>query len=266
MLLRSSALRAKVRSPHHLRELILDGVPKIGRPHVEWLQRCSGGCPGARRPALHLDDDAEALDHHLHHPPRTSPLTMGQFGPHTLPVERAVALPRQDEVARLDLSARRRPLNPCVATLSRLLRCSRVSSRVPPEASVSSLWGTHILTDVCGLPRTCWGSLASPPPELPTTPGICPAARLYAGYALASYTGTRTTRHIPSRLYTSLANGSSRAVVKTSCRPLGVRAGSVLPSHQARHVSQCVDSPLHHRSFRRLLAMRQPFPHRGGST
>ena len=65
--------------------------------------------------------------------------------------------------------------------------------------------------------------------------------------------------HLPGRWKRSRSS-------EASCRPLGVRAGSVLPSHQARHVSQCVDSPLHHRSFRRLLAMRQPFNPRGGST
>ena len=63
-----------------------------------------------------------------------------------------------------------------------------------------------------------------------------------------------------------MVNGSGRAEVKASCRPLGARAGSVLPYHQARHISQCVDSPLHHRSFRRVLAMGQLSPLIEGSS
>ena len=96
--------------PPHLRELTIPGVPKIGRPRVKWLQRCSGDRPGARRATLHLDNDAQALDHHLHHLSRTSPLLMDQLRPHTLPVDWAVPLPRQNEVARHDPSARRRQL------------------------------------------------------------------------------------------------------------------------------------------------------------
>ena len=60
-LLQLSALQAQVRSPRHLLERILHGVPDIRRPRVEWLQRCSGSRAGERHPALYLDDDAEAL-------------------------------------------------------------------------------------------------------------------------------------------------------------------------------------------------------------
>ena len=79
--------------------------------------------------------------------------------------------------------------------------------------------GTNISRYVRGLPRMCWGSSASTPPELAAARGIFPAALAYAGYAVASYAGTRTTRYTPSLLYTSLPNASRSAVVKRPADP-----------------------------------------------
>ena len=66
------------------------------------------------RPALQFDDDAQALEHHVHHLPRASLLLAAQLRPRTVPMERAVTLPREDKVALRGTGAGRRPVNRCV--------------------------------------------------------------------------------------------------------------------------------------------------------
>lgn len=90
----------QARYPLYMLELLLHRVYEVRRSHVERLQYRRGNRPGARFPALHLDDDHQAVDLHLRHRSRTGPSLVDQLRPHPLLVERTIAPPGDGEFSR----------------------------------------------------------------------------------------------------------------------------------------------------------------------
>ena len=94
---------------------------------------------GARRPALHFDDDAQAFEYHAHHLPQASPGLVDQLGPHPSPVKGAVALPNKDEITLSSSGCGATPAGSPRYGAGPLPHFPRASSRTPLQRLVGCI-------------------------------------------------------------------------------------------------------------------------------